>query len=110
MKGLKALISSGSVQNDPAGIAAFLMEHSALLDKTQLGELFGHHEDREVTGVPCLSAAAGSASSTAVVQGACLHNMVCHQHGRAVDTPLCRMSASSLAFSVDTPANLLISS
>ncbi len=72
MKGLKALITSGSVRNDPASIAAFLMEHSALLDKTQLGELFGHHEDREVTWVPWFSTAAGSASPTTVVKEPCL--------------------------------------
>ena len=87
MKGLKALISSGSVRNDPASIASFLMEHSALLDKTQLGELFGHHEDREVTWVPCLSAAAGSASSTAVAKEACLHNR--HSPGSAPISSVC---------------------
>ena len=87
-KGLKALISSGSVRNDSASIAAFLMEHIALLDKTQLGELFGHHEDREVTWVSRLSAAA--TSSTAVVKGACLHDR--QLPGRASSSSVCRQS------------------
>lgn len=51
IKGVKALIASGTVEKSPAAIAAFLREHNPSLDKEQLGEYLGHHDELEV----CLS-------------------------------------------------------
>lgn len=40
---------SGVIPNgSPAAAAAFLREHAARLDKGQVGELFGHHEDHSI--------------------------------------------------------------
>ena len=49
VKGVKALIASGTVENSPEVIAAFLHQHNASLDKEQLGEYLGHHNDLEVS-------------------------------------------------------------
>lgn len=48
MKGVAALIGSGTVEGTPEAVAAFLREHLADLDKGQLGEYLGHHEDFSV--------------------------------------------------------------
>ena len=40
-----SLIGSGTVEGTPQAVAAFLREHLADLDKGQLGEYLGHHED-----------------------------------------------------------------
>ena len=48
IKGVKALIASGTVEDSPEVIAAFLHQHNASLDKEQLGEYLGHHNDLEV--------------------------------------------------------------
>lgn len=45
---MKALIASGTVDKSPQAIAAFLHEHNATLDKEQLGEYLGHHDELEV--------------------------------------------------------------
>ena len=48
--GIKLLARAGVIPNGgaPAAAAAFLRQHSALLDKGQMGELFGGHEEWEV--------------------------------------------------------------
>ena len=47
--GLRALVRSGVIPDaSPAAAAAFLREHAARLDKGQVGELFGHHEDHSI--------------------------------------------------------------
>ena len=43
--GVRLLIDSGIVEGIPEGVARFLQEQSARLDKTMVGELFGDHED-----------------------------------------------------------------
>ncbi|KAK9904753.1 hypothetical protein WJX75_001787 [Coccomyxa subellipsoidea] len=45
LKGVISLIGSGTVEGTPQAVAAFLREHLADLDKGQLGEYLGHHED-----------------------------------------------------------------
>lgn len=45
VKGMDSLIASGTVENSPAGIASFLRDNQEMLDATQLGEYFGHHEE-----------------------------------------------------------------
>lgn len=45
---MASLIASGTVEDDPVAIAKFLREHRSLLDSTQVGEYFGHHEDHAV--------------------------------------------------------------
>lgn len=35
-------------RGDAASAARFLREHATRLDKTQIGELFGHHEEHSV--------------------------------------------------------------
>ena len=49
MKGVASLMGSGTVEGTPAAVAAFLREHLADLDKGQLGEYLGHHEDFAVS-------------------------------------------------------------
>lgn len=52
--GLRLLVQSGVIPDGtPAAAAAFLRENAPRLDKGQVGELFGHHEDHsiEVCGV-----------------------------------------------------------
>lgn len=48
VKGVAALIGSGTIQESPHYIADFLREHHALLSAVQLGEYFGHHEAQAV--------------------------------------------------------------
>lgn len=48
IKGVKALIASGSLEKSPEAIAAFLRKHIGDLDKKQLGEYLGHHDEQEV--------------------------------------------------------------
>ncbi|BDA49435.1 probable Brefeldin A-inhibited guanine nucleotide-exchange protein [Coccomyxa sp. Obi] len=45
VKGVASLIGSGTVEGTPHAVAAFLREHLADLDKAQLGEYLGHHEE-----------------------------------------------------------------
>ncbi|WIA18888.1 hypothetical protein OEZ85_003561 [Tetradesmus obliquus] len=45
LKGLDFLMSQGLLESSPAAVAAFLRAQSDQLDKAQLGELLGHHED-----------------------------------------------------------------
>ena len=49
MKGVAALIGSGTVEDSPQAVASFLRQHIAELDKTQLGEYFGHHDEQAVS-------------------------------------------------------------
>ncbi|KAF6256772.1 hypothetical protein COO60DRAFT_1627056 [Scenedesmus sp. NREL 46B-D3] len=44
-KGLDLLMSQGLLESSPAAVAAFLRTQADQLDKAQLGELLGHHED-----------------------------------------------------------------
>ena len=53
MKGVRALVASGSVESSPEAIAAFLRQHNSSLDKEQLGEYLGHHDELEV-GCSCV--------------------------------------------------------
>lgn len=47
--GLRALVRSGVIPDgSPATAAAFLREHAQRLDKGQVGELFGHHDDHSI--------------------------------------------------------------
>ena len=48
MKGVAALIGSGTIESSPSAVAAFLREHISELDQTQLGEYFGHHDEQAV--------------------------------------------------------------
>lgn len=48
VKGVASLIGSGTVEGTPHAVAAFLREHLADLDKAQLGEYLGHHEEFSV--------------------------------------------------------------
>lgn len=48
MKGVRALVASGSVESSPEAIAAFLRQHNSSLNKEQLGEYLGHHDELEV--------------------------------------------------------------
>lgn len=48
VKGMQSLIASGTVGGDPAAIAAFLRERREVLDPTQVGEYFGHHEEQAI--------------------------------------------------------------
>ncbi|WIA39187.1 hypothetical protein OEZ86_005312 [Tetradesmus obliquus] len=45
LKGLDFLMSQGLLESSPAAVAAFLRAQSDQLDKAQLGELLGHHEE-----------------------------------------------------------------
>lgn len=49
MKGVAALIGSGTIEDNPEAVAGFLRDHLAELDRTQLGEYFGHHEEHAVS-------------------------------------------------------------
>ena len=44
MKGVAALVASGTVAGNPPALALFLRAHTSILDKGQLGEYFGHHD------------------------------------------------------------------
>lgn len=47
--GLRALVRNGVIPDgSPATAAAFLREHAQRLDKGQVGELFGHHDDHSI--------------------------------------------------------------
>lgn len=48
IKGVRALVASGSVGASPEAIASFLRQHNSSLDKEQLGEYLGHHDELEV--------------------------------------------------------------
>ena len=48
IKGVRALVASGSVEASPEAIASFLRQHNTSLDKEQLGEYLGHHDELEV--------------------------------------------------------------
>lgn len=48
IKGVRALVASGSVEASPEAIAAFLRQHNSSLNKEQLGEYLGHHDELEV--------------------------------------------------------------
>ena len=41
-------MASGSVEASPEAIASFLRQHNSSLDKEQLGEYLGHHDELEV--------------------------------------------------------------
>ncbi|KAF8064597.1 BIG3 [Scenedesmus sp. PABB004] len=45
LKGVELLMSQGLLEGSPPAVAAFLRLHHDALDKAQLGELLGHHED-----------------------------------------------------------------
>jgi hypothetical protein len=49
VKGVASLIGSGTVEGSPQAVASFLRQHIAELDKTQLGEYFGHHDEQAVS-------------------------------------------------------------
>lgn len=49
IKGVRALVASGSVGSSPRAIATFLRQHNSSLDKEQLGEYLGHHDELEVS-------------------------------------------------------------
>eukprot|EP00198_Chlamydomonas_reinhardtii_P013970 XP_001703307.1 SEC7/BIG-like ARF-GEF [Chlamydomonas reinhardtii] len=51
VKAMRLLISSGVVENSPAGAAVFLRGHSGELDAAALGEYLGHHEDFELAAM-----------------------------------------------------------
>ena len=51
MKGVAALMGSGTVGGSPDAVAAFLRAHLPELDRTQLGEYFGHHDKLAVSGL-----------------------------------------------------------
>lgn len=44
VKGVAALLGSGTVENTPESVSAFLRQQLPDLDKAQLGEYLGHHE------------------------------------------------------------------
>mmetsp|Transcript_13201 Transcript_13201/g.37209 ORF Transcript_13201/g.37209 Transcript_13201/m.37209 type:complete len:2067 (+) Transcript_13201:204-6404(+) len=48
LAGISSLVSSGIIEDNPESIAQFLRKHRKELDKTQLGEYFGHHEDAQI--------------------------------------------------------------
>ena len=48
VKGLRAMIDAGVVQDDPEAIAAFLIDSKNVLDAEAVGELLGHHADRSI--------------------------------------------------------------
>ena len=48
IKGVRALVASGSVEASPEAIASFLRQHNSSLNKEQLGEYLGHHDELEV--------------------------------------------------------------
>ena len=49
VKGVAALIGSGTIEDNPSAVAAFFREHISELDRTQLGEYFGHHDEQAVS-------------------------------------------------------------
>ncbi|KAL4853786.1 Brefeldin A-inhibited guanine nucleotide-exchange protein 3 [Chlorella vulgaris] len=54
VKGLRQLVQSGVIADgSPAAAARFLREHAARLDKGQVGELMGRHEDHSVQVMHC---------------------------------------------------------
>ena len=55
VKGVAALIGSGTVDSSPGAVAAFLRAHLPELDRTQLGEYFGHHDKLAVSGLRLLA-------------------------------------------------------
>ena len=56
IKGVRALVASGSVEASPEAIASFLRQHNSSLDKEQLGEYLGHHDELEVNPYCCIPA------------------------------------------------------
>lgn len=47
--GLRLLVQSGVIADgSPAAAAAFLRQHAGRLDKGQVGELLGHHDDHSI--------------------------------------------------------------
>ena len=56
IKGVRALVASGSVEASPEAIASFLRQHNSSLDKEQLGEYLGHHDELEVNPHCCIPA------------------------------------------------------
>ncbi|GLI68912.1 hypothetical protein VaNZ11_013463 [Volvox africanus] len=51
VKAMRFLISSGLVEDSPAGVAVFLRAHASDLDPTAMGEYLGHHEDLELAAM-----------------------------------------------------------
>ena len=51
-KAVKSLVASGMAGSSPEAVAAWIREHLAALDPTQIGEFLGNHEDLPVR--PCL--------------------------------------------------------
>ncbi len=49
VKGLRVMIESGVVKDDPEAIAAFLIGSKDVLDTEAVGELLGHHADRSIS-------------------------------------------------------------
>lgn len=49
VKGVRALIGSGTISDSPQQIADFLRGHRSFLSAVQLGEYFGHHEPQAVS-------------------------------------------------------------
>lgn len=48
LKGIGYLISQGLVEGTPQGVAQFIRDNAAVLDKGMIGEYFGHHDDFQV--------------------------------------------------------------
>ncbi|GIL43151.1 hypothetical protein Vafri_977, partial [Volvox africanus] len=51
VKAMRFLISSGVVEDSPAGVAVFLRAHASDLDPAAMGEYLGHHEDLELAAM-----------------------------------------------------------
>ena len=49
VKGMDALLASGTIASSAPAIAEFLREHKDVLDTMQIGEYFGHHEEQAVS-------------------------------------------------------------
>ncbi|KAJ9527457.1 hypothetical protein QJQ45_025726 [Haematococcus lacustris] len=48
VKGVRYLVKQGMVDNQPQAVAQWLRTHAGQLDKSALGEYFGHHDEFEV--------------------------------------------------------------
>ena len=48
-KAVKSLVAAGMVDSSPDSVAAWVREHQAVLDPTQIGEYLGSHEDLPVS-------------------------------------------------------------
>ena len=96
---MKALIASGSLEKSPEAIAAFLRKHIGDLDKQQLGEYLGHHDELEV----CLTAPASQRLLISYANGS---DIIDRLHALASAAPAssdcCRRSASASASCTDT--------